>query len=74
MQFANRNWFGIEPHETDTMIHWREKNPQAKAVKLRAAYDKLAAVDKEALDYLLQEKWEEGHDDGYDQAQSEYDD
>ncbi len=56
-----KNWFGIEPHVTDTYIHWTEKDPIKVSVKLRENYDKIksAGLEKE-LDFLLSVSYDSG--------------
>ena len=64
-----KNWFGMEPHITDTYIHWtvKEKDMEPMAMKLRAAYDTIIAAGmKEELDILLRAAYESGGDDEHD--------
>jgi len=42
------NWFGLDRHQTDEYIDWRDFDRVAKAAKLRAAYDKIIASGLEA--------------------------
>lgn len=50
----DKNWFGLDPHPTDTLIHWSEKDPEAQAIVLREYYDILASDGRQTiLDKLL---------------------
>ncbi len=62
-----KNWFGIEPHITDTYIHWTEKDPVDVSIKLRKTYDEIVTkgLEKE-LDFLLSMAYDSGHDDSED--------
>ena len=64
-----KNRFGMEPHITDTYIHWtvKDKDMKPMAIKLRNAYDaiKSAGMMKE-LDILLEAAYESGVDDEND--------
>lgn len=48
-----KNWFNEQPHPTDEYIHWSDKNPKETSIKLRAAWDKLAFYDEQALVILM---------------------
>lgn len=65
-----KNWFGIEPHITDTYIPRVFPPPKEaieKSTKLRNAYDAIKSAGmKEELDILLGAAYESGHDSGYD--------
>jgi len=53
-----KNWFDMEAHPTDNMIHRSEsgKKRNAHAKKLREAYDKIKAVGLlKELEYLIEE-------------------
>lgn len=56
----NKNWFGKNFHETDEYIHWADKNPEETANKLRLAWDKLVAIDKDSLKTLLDVAYKAG--------------
>ena len=38
------NWAGLSPHPTDEYVHWNEKNPQEKMLKLREAWEAIDAA------------------------------
>ena len=64
-----KNWFGIEPHITDSYIHWtvKDKDRVPMATKLRNAYDAIVSAGmKEELDILLEAAYESGSDDEHD--------
>ena len=58
------NWFGMEAHPSDSLIHWAEacfphkKEFQKRVAQIRADWDLLTATDagKVALARLLQEQ------------------
>jgi len=65
------NWFGMESHPSDCLIHWAEatfphrKDFKAKVAQVRADWDLLTATDagKLALTRLLQEQHEKSTSD-----------
>ncbi len=64
-----KNWFGMEPHITDTYIHWtvKDKDREPMAIKLRNAYDAIKSAGMtEELDILLEAAYESGVDDEND--------
>ena len=64
-----KNWFGMEPHITDTYIHWtvKDKDIVPMATKLREAYDAFESAGmKKELDILLEAAYESGVDDEND--------
>ena len=45
-----KNWFGMEPHETDYMASWNETKPKEVALSLRHSYDILnTSIENEKL-------------------------
>lgn len=64
-----QNWFGLDPHPTDDMVHWSEKDPQKIAIPLREAYDSIVLAGlKESLELLLEAKREATQMDAADDA------
>ena len=62
-----KNWFGMEPHPTDDLIHWKEDKPEVTAHRLREAYGKLCREkgDDVLIALLLSEAREMGNIEGY---------
>lgn len=54
-----QNWFGLEPHPTDDMIHWTERDPRRVAGQLREAYERIVAAGLLAECMLLIEAAQE---------------
>ena len=64
-----KNWFGLESHPTDSLIHWktRDKERFKEAERLRAAYDKIVAAGlKDELDILTSAHYDMGRIDEYE--------
>lgn len=63
------NAYGLPFHNTDTYIHWTEKEPVIKMKKLREAYEALTKGDKSLvkhLETLMQAAYDSGSDDQRD--------
>jgi len=50
----NSNWFGLESHPTDKLLHWSNYDIKAKAEKLRALYDSIPAEYHTAVEALIE--------------------
>ena len=62
-----KNWFGMESHATDYLIHWTCKNPEVTAKELRLAYDSIVDAGLEDdLQLLLDAAYDSGRDDEND--------
>lgn len=61
------NWFGLEPHETDSYIHWACRNPVDEANTLRNAYNQIVILGcKKELSLLLRASYDAGSSDEAD--------
>jgi hypothetical protein len=62
------NAWGKSFHETDSYIHWQDREPYETMKKLRSIYDKiiLAGISKNDLDELLSDVHSAGCRDGED--------
>jgi len=63
------NRFGMTYHFTDRFIHWSEKNPVEKSIKLRMMYDRLAADN--VCEKYLNELLDLANEVGYNEAEED---
>jgi len=62
------NWFGEKYHETDTYIHWQEKNPNKVSKEYRELYDKIVeSGNEDELKKLLSIAYDSGRLDAEDE-------
>ena len=64
-----KNWFGMEAHTTDSLIHWTNTEKEAKklAGSYRSCYEKIVKAGcLVELNMLMRASYEQGRDDTHE--------
>lgn len=70
MSSDNKNWFGMSPHTTDSLIHWSLSVREAVnlATSYRSCYERIKTADcLMELNTLMRASYEQGGDDMHEQ-------